>query len=354
MGKVELYNADGIGRAGTRVCTLSDVSAAVVRREINGAYYLEAALPRGAKFEKQITIGRALQVTVNEVGGREFFIIKKRRRTLTGGMKIYAEHQSYYYNGVIIRGGGAGSAVTPSLAFNQDVSSCHPSITGLGTYTNNLTGKNTTQKELQGVTTPTSLRADLLGRIAGTFGGEFSFVGFNITWRDREGADRGAVYKYGVNLTEMEAEDILDDYASGIFPYWGSVDPKTNVGIVTIDGWTLDYPGSFPVTVYKPVDLTRSFNTMPTKAQLLAAAQEYLAQTAPSGIPISIKASRARIQSDTVVRLGDTVTVINTPWGINQQTRIFALNHDALRDTTISAEFGKINPGFAGAVKNMT
>ena len=353
MSILQLYNADAIGVAGTRICALSECSEATVRREINGAYYLEFKMPAGAQFENEIRVGRAVKSTVNENKGTAYFIIKKRRRTLSGGMSVYAEHQSYYYDSVILRGGGASAAATSSLVFNQDVNSTHPSVSGLGTFTNSLTGKTTITKATPLVSSPTTLRADLLGRLVKTFGGEYSFKGFNISWLDRVGYNRGAVYRYGVNLTDMESEDVLDGYASGIFPYWGSLDPRTNTGIVTIDSWTLDYPGTYPLQVYKPVDFTKQFETQPTPAQLLAAAQEYVAKNAPSGIPVSIKASRARIEGDVIVGLGDTVTIINTPWGINQQTRIFALNFDPLRDITRDVEFGTVNTGFAGAVKDM-
>jgi hypothetical protein len=38
---------------------------------------------------------------------------------------------------------------------------------------------------------------------------------------------------------------------------------------------------------------------------------------------------------------------------LTQQTRIQALNFDALRGRVIDVELGTVNPGFAGAVKNM-
>lgn len=349
MGILQLYEADARGVVGTRVCPLPDCTAAVVRREINGEYSLTVSVPRGARFANEIIMGRAIRAQVNEAGDTQYFIVKKKTRSLTGGMNVYAEHQSYYYNGVIVRGSAAG-ARTPSLAFTQIWTAAHPSVSDLGTITNSRT--DNTQVTSAAVTKPSSLRQLQLGWLIDNFGGELIYDGYNVEWVDAMGADNGVVYRYGANITEMEFEDILDSYASGIFPYWGSIDPKSNIGIVTISGYTLNYPGTWPVEVIKPVDLTSSFDQEPSAADLLTAAQEWMAVNAPTGIPVSIKASRARLVGDTPVDLGDTVTVVNTPWGISQKTRIFSLTFDALRGRVTDVQFGTINPGFYGAVKN--
>lgn len=353
---LQLHTADARGvvaSGGAMICPLNEATAATVRREINGEYSLTVKMPPAAANIDEIQIGRAIKAAVNEAGKEQYFIIKRRRRSLSGGIDVYAEHQSYYYNGCILRGGGASAAGTPALTYNQVWNNAHPDVRQVGTFTNHLTGKTTTQKVVPMVTSPSSVREQLLGRLIDTFGGEMDFDGFNVDWKDALGADNGALYRYGYNLTEMESEDVLDGYASGVFPFWGSIDPRTNAGIVTISGWTLNFPGTFPLEVIIPLDLTKQFDTEPTAAQLEAAAQEYIAQHTTTGVPISITANRARIEGDVPVDLGDTVTVVNTPWGISQKTRIFALNFDALRCRVESVEFGTVNPGFAGAVKNM-
>lgn len=351
MPILQLYEADPRGVVQRRICPLPDCSSATVRREINGEYSLTAAMPAGALYENEIIQGRAIKATVNENGDEQYFVIKSRPRSLTGGLNIYAEHQSYYYNGVILRGGGASSAGTPSLNFRQLWLNAHPNIQDLGEFT--FSRSANTAKVVPAITSPTALRKLLLQWLIETHGGELIFDGFNVEWVDQMGSENGAFYRYGVNLTEMSTDEILDGYASGIFPYWGSLDPKTNIGIVTIPSWTLNFPGTFPMEVIVPVDLTDRFETQPTAAQLLTASQEYIAQNAPAASHISIKAARARIEGDTSVDLGDTVRIVNNLWGIDTKTRIQALTFDVLRGRVIDVELGTVNPGFAGAVKNM-
>lgn len=348
---LQLYNANARGEVGTRICPLPDIKSATVRREINGEYSLTATLPRGGAFESEIQLGRAIKATINEAGKEQYFIIKKRTRSLTGEMQIYAEHQSYYFSGVVLRGGGGGSSVTPALSFAQLRTAAHPSITSLSNWTFSRT--QNTAKVAPMITRPASLRELLLHWLIETHGGELIFDGFDVEYVDQMGADNGAFYRWGVNLTEMESEDILDGYASGIFPFWGSIDPRTNTGIVTVDSWVVPFPGTFPLEVYVPVDFTEKFEQQPTKAALLAVAQEHAANNASDGVPISVRASRVRVEGDTAVDLGDTVRVINPPWGIDQKTRIFTLNFDPLLGKVIGVQFGTVNPGFAGAVKNL-
>lgn len=350
MPILQLYSADSRGVVQSRICPLPDCSSAVVRKEINGEYSLTFTAPAGSMYEDEILLGRAVKARVSESGTDQFFIIKRRTRTLLGEWNVYAEHQSYYYNGVLLRGTSGGSR-TASLAVYQLSTAAIPSISGLGTITKSITGNPSVITDA--ISSPTPLRRLLFDWLVRAFGGELVFDGFNVTWVDAVGADNGAAYRYGVNLTEMESEEILDDYASGIMPYWGSIDPKTNVGIVTIEGNVLNFPGAWPMEVIVPVNLTSKFENQPTAAQLLAAAQDYVAKNAPSGVPLSIRASRARIDGDVPVDLGDTVRVVNTPWGLDTKTRIQALTFDALQGRVIDVQLGNINPGFAGAVQRM-
>lgn len=347
---LQLYNADARGVTGTRICPLPDVTEAVVRREINGEYSLSSTLSRGARHENEIQIGRAIKAAVNEAGTEQTFIIKRRTRSLTGGLSVYAEHQSYLYNGLILGAGNAIENGQPRIVFLRIRTAAVPDITDISTWTYSRSSSLRANFPLRDG--PITVMAGLKDHLVGNAGGELIFDGFNVEYVDAMGSDNGAYYRYGINLTELESEDILDGYASGIYPFWGRKG-DTDRPLTILTDPVLPYSGTFPLQVIIPVDLTDKFDTQPSQAQLLAAAQEYAALNTPTGVPISLNASRVKISSEVPVDLGDTVTVICTPWGLTQQTRIQALNFDALRGRVIDVELGTVNPGFAGAVKNM-
>lgn len=351
MGIIQLYNADARGVVTSRVGPLPDATEALVRREINGEYSLSATLPKGAQFANEAVTGRAIKAAVNESGKEQYFIIKKAPRTLSGGVQIYAEHQSYYYNGVCI-----GTNVPNIDGYCRTVWSglrnyAVPSITDIATFT--YSRDQNLRKNFPGREVPTHLMDLLKGWLIEAAGGEVDFDGFNAEWVDQMGEDNGASYRYGANLTEMEEEEVLEDYASGIYPYWGRRG-DANRPLVEIQGKILNYSGTFPLQVIEPVDLSDQFDTEPTPAELLAAAQAWAAEHTPTGIPSSIRADRARIAGDVPVDLGDAVSVVNERWGVNIKTRIVALTFNAIKNRVKDVSFGRVNPGFAGAVRNIS
>jgi phage-related protein len=350
MSILQLYEADPRGVTAERVGPLPDATEALVRREINGEYSLSVLLPKGAQFANEATVGRAIKATVNENGKQQFFIIKRRPRYLSGGVQIYAEHQSYLYNGVCIGTNAPNVDGYCRTVWSGLRNYAVPSITDIATFT--YSRDRELRKNFPGRETPVHLMDLLKGWLIEAAGGEIDFDGFNAEWTDQMGEDNGAVYRYGANLTEMEEEDVLDGYASGIYPYWGRRGDE-NRPLVEIEGKILLYPGSLPLLAIEPVDLSDQFDEPPTPAELLAAAQAYAAEHAPTGLPASIRADRARIAGDVPVDLGDTVRVVHERWGVDVRTRICSLTFDALRDRVQDVSFGTVNPGFAGAVRNV-
>ena len=350
MALLQLYNADWRGVVTTRVCPLPDCTSALVRREINGEYSLTAVLPKGAAFANEVRIGRAIKAVVNEAGNVQTFIVKRRSRSLSGGMNIYAEHQSYLYNGIMLGGNTANPGGQVRVVFNGFRTYAVPSITDISTWT--YSRDNSLTADFPARPGPRSISGLLKDFLVANAGGELIMDGFNVEYVDQMGSDNGARYAYGVNLTEMETEDIIDGYASGIYPFWGRAG-DADKPLTTITGKIYEYTGHFPLQVIIPVDFSDKFDTQPSEADLLAACADYESLNAPSGFLMSIRAARARIAGDVTVDLGDTVTVTNTPWNLSQKTRIVALTFDALKGRVQDVELGTINPGFAGAVKNM-
>ena len=347
---LQLYSADDRGVIYNRLGALPDLRTAVVRREINGEYSLSCTLPRGSILENEIKISRAIKATVNERGKEQYFIIKNRSRSLAGDMQIYAEHQSYLYNGIMLHAGAANPTGRVNNVFRNIRLGAVPDITDIATWTYSRdVSLRANFPQRRG---PISVMAALKSFLVGAAGGELVFDGFDVEYVDTMGLPKNAYYRYAVNLTDMSTEDVFDEYASGIYPYWGA-QGDTNKPLTTIQGDVYQYSGFRSPMVIIPVDMTSLFDTQPTEQQLLDACAAYEAQHAPNGFPLSINASRVRIEGDTAVDLGDTVRVVNTPWGIDTTTRIYAMTFDALQGRVLDVEFGTINPGFAGAVKRM-
>lgn len=353
---LQLWSANKVGTPQTRIGPLSECTEALIRRKVNDEYTLTVQLPPGAEFENDIEPGQVIISPVDESGAEDRFVIKQRMRRLTGGMEIYAEHQSYVYNGyickplIITRDHMGIPFESARDVFNAIRGNAIPYVSSNQFVWNAMNGRTSPRTEPPNV--PTSLRSVLLGWYAQEYGCEFDFYRTAITAKDRLGADNGASIRYAVNMLELGADDIVDDYASGIVPFWGSQGdsskPLTMLSEKYIEYTPTEY---FPFRKIVPVDFSEYFERQPTETQLRAAANAYAAENAVPYIPRSFSAEHVQRDGDRPIKLGDDVSIINETWRLTTKIRIVGVTFDALQKRVVGVEIGKLNPGFAGAVR---
>lgn len=345
---LQLYNCDAIGQEGKRIGPLAEATEALVRRQINGEYSLTVTLPLGAAHGAEIQAGNTgILCPVDELGNYQFFVVKRPARGIVSGLRIYAEHQSYYYKDVVVapflNGGSNGDA---KWTFNQALANCKGTMPTNPDWSFTRTNKRGGGHLLR----PKDLRSFLLQDLVGKWGGEMVFDGFDVNWVQAMGQDRGLVIRYGANMLDLEVEDVLTDYETGIYPYWGEAGNSSRP-LVEINGKILNYSGiTAPMQIIKPVDFGSRFESQPTKAQLLEAAQDYAELHAQATIPQSYKVSRIKRKRDLPLDLGDTVGLWHPDWPTQIQVRVQALTFDALRERVQDIEVGALRQSFAAAV----
>jgi phage-related protein len=277
-------------------------------------------------------------------------------RSLTGGLELYAEHQSYLYNGylckplIITRDHMGIPFESARDVFNAIRGNAIPYVASNQFVWNAMIGRTSPRTEPPKV--PTSLRSVLLGWYAQEYGCEFDVYRTVITAKDRLGADNGASIRYAVNMLDLGADDIVDDYASGIVPYWGAQGDSSRPLTMLSDGYIAYTPAAyFPIRKLLPVDFSDYFRSQPTETALRDAANAYAAENAVPYIPRSISAERIERPGDRPINLGDDITVANSAWRMTTKVRAVGVTFDALRKRVVGVELGKLNPGFAGAVR---
>lgn len=351
---LQLWSANNLGTPQTRIGPLAECTEALVRRKINDEYTLTMKLPNGTTFCNDIEPGCVVIAPVNESGTEDRFVIKQRVRNLTGGLDVYAEHQSYLYNGyictpiTILRGYQGPRAMDVYAAIRTQTS---PYVAA-----NQFVWDGTLFRLMPRTSpprVPVSTRSLLLGWFVKEFGGELDFYRTVITWKERLGADHGASIKYAVNMIGMEESDVLDDYASGILPFWG-VQGDSSRPMTLLTERYIEYSPTqnWPIRNIIPVDFTDYFDTQPTEADLRAAAQNYATEHAVPYIPKSISAERIERPGDRPISLGDDIAIDNPTWHTKTKIRVVGITFDALRRRTVEVELGTLNQGFAGAVRN--
>lgn len=346
---LQLWTANVVGTPQSRIGALTECLEALVVRKINDEYTLTVKLPPGSEFENDIEPGQVIILPVDESGTEDRFVIRQRLRTLTGGLEIIAEHQSYVYNGYVVAPLTGTIAITNRAVFNRIRESALPNIASSQfVWEGIIEGRF----GINPPAVPTGLRELLLGWYVDTYGGEFDFYRTVITHKDRLGADNGASIRYAVNMVDMSADDVMDDYASGIVPFWGSRGDADRPLVMLSEGYIEYTPTTFfPIRRIIPVDFSGYFESQPTEAELRSAAQSYAADHAVPYIPRSISAERIERPGDRPINLGDDITVANSAWRMTTKVRAVGVTFDALRKRVVGVELGKLNPGFAGAVR---
>lgn len=348
MGQIlQLYEANKYGIVGDRVAPLPDCQEATVRRVVNGEYSLTFSMPPGSKNESEIKVGRAVRAMVNEYGVYQYFIIKNPARSISGGLNVYAEHQSYIYNDLpivpFLNGGQNGGSQWTFQQAHANLATDPFSADWIFSRTNKSGGGH--------LLTPKGAREFLLNDLVGQWGGEFDFYGFNIEWVDELGGDNGAQIVYARNLLDLNIETVLDDWESGIYPYWGEAGSSSRP-LVQLDERIASYIAAINAPLYKirPVDFSDRFESQPTQEQLRAAAGAYTQQHAKAEIPLAYTLQRIKVEGDENIDLGDTVTIRHPKWSVNAKARIVGLVFDAIRGRVQDIDINAVRPTLAGAI----
>ena len=359
----EAFTSNGLG-------ALPDAASCTVTEERNGGYEVEMEYPLTGSHFRDIQKRRILYVKPNPYDDPQPFRIYSITKPINGIVTVHAAHLSYDTSGSIVKlfPADAGSA-SAAMSYLKNFSV--PS-TPFTFFTN--VGKSGTMS----VPKPSSIRSLLGGSdgsILDTFGGEYLFDKWNISLLESRGSNRGVTIRYGKNMTDLEQEENDTDFYTGVYPFWYS--ESENGGLVTLsanDG-IVNAPGNYDFVKIMPLDLSSEYfgkettdsegytTTIekPTEAELLAAAQKYIANN-KIGIPkVSLDVSFvmlaqteeykdfARLET---VKLCDTVTVEFEKLGVKTTAKCIKTVYNVLTDKYDSIELGEPKSSLAETVSN--
>ena len=359
----EAFTSNGLG-------ALPDAASCTVTEERNGGYEVEMEYPLTGSHFSDIQKRRILYVKPNPYDDPQPFRIYSITKPINGIVTVHAAHLSYDTSGSIVKlfPADAGSA-SAAMSYLKNFSV--PS-TPFTFFTN--VGKSGTMS----VPKPSSIRSLLGGSdgsILDTFGGEYLFDKWNISLLESRGSNRGVTIRYGKNMTDLEQEENDTDFYTGVYPFWYS--ESENGGLVTLsanDG-IVNAPGNYDFVKIMPLDLSsedfgkettdsEGYTTTiekPTEAELLAAAQKYIANN-KIGIPkVSLDVSFVMLaQSEEykdfarleTVKLCDTVTVEFEKLGVKTTAKCIKTVYNVLTDKYDSIELGEPKSSLAETVSN--
>ena len=359
----EAFTSNGLG-------ALPDAASCTVTEERNGGYEVEMEYPLTGSHFRDIQKRRILYVKPNPYDDPQPFRIYSITKPINGIVTVHAAHLSYDTSGSIVKlfPADAGSA-SAAMSYLKNFSV--PS-TPFTFFTN--VGKSGTMS----VPKPSSIRSLLGGSdgsILDTFGGEYLFDKWNISLLESRGSNRGVTIRYGKNMTDLEQEENDTDFYTGVYPFWYSESEDGGLVTLSANDGIVNAPGNYDFVKIMPLDLSsedfgkettdsEGYTTTiekPTEAELLAAAQKYIANN-KIGIPkVSLDVSFVMLaQTDEykdfarleTVKLCDTVTVEFEKLGVKTTSKCIKTVYNVLTDKYDSIELGEPKSSLADTVSN--
>lgn len=321
------YETHGLGE-------LSEATSCEVVEEANDAYKLTLDIPITARHYPDIARRCQILARPNPTDRPQPFRIYRVTRPLRGAVTVFARHLSYDLAGIVIGPFTANSAAAAVAAINAGAINTNPF-----TLSTNLSASG----ELK-ATVPTSARAllgpvDRKGTLLQSYGGDLYFDRYSVQLLAHRGEDRGFEIAYGVNMTNLRADEDSGEVYAGILPYWTD-------GETLVQGEVQAVSPSTGLTAIQPVDLSEEFSEQPSVADLNAHGAAYLDRNKPylpnDSYQVSFVPPGSRgLHSLEQLNLFDEVAVRYERLGVTVKKTVVKTTWDVLRDRYRSVEIGE-------------
>lgn len=365
-----LFDTNGYGR-------LEEAIRATAIEEQNGEYTLEVEYPISGKRYSVIKTGMLILARHEDSSDMQPFRIYRISRPLSGRVTIYARHVSYDLANVPMLPFTALTAKSAmgKLQTNPNFGSPFSFWTDIEDDTPFTT------------LAPASVRQVLGGAeesILAQYGGEYKFDKYAVRLYAHRGEDNGVSIRYGKNLTELLRDTDTDGRYSAVMPYYNNIETGELITLPELtlplsgaptfsgdyqdqtgtdyDNGTEDYTGITSETRVLALDISESFWTAPTVAELRAEARKKI-KGMGAGPLDSLKVSfinlwdtqeyrnYAPLQN---VRMGDTVHVYYSALGVNVTMRVVRTVYDLINERYDSIELGTPAYNMNNAVSAIT
>lgn len=331
--KAQSFDTNGLGR-------LSEATECTVTEERNGQYELEMVFPITGRLYSQITRDRIIAARASDSSGIQAFRIYYISKPIDGKIIIDAHHISYDLSKIPAAPFSASSCADALAGFRANAVENCPFTFG----TDKTTSGNFSLR------TPASIRSRLVGvegSILDVFGtGEYEFDNFSVYLHLHRGHDTGITLRYGKDITYLIDEENDEDSYTGIYPYYDNGETVVTLPEKILhSAHTVDY--AVPRTV--ALDLSTSFDDVPTVDQLRSKAQSYMDSNEGWNVKHNLTVSFVDLSQTEEyknvaplqhVKLCDTVNVVYEKLGVNASLKVTKTTWNVLQDRYDSIELG--------------
>ena len=337
-----LYDKTGANKIGD----LIDSIECYIEEERNGIFELTMVYPANTTLLDNLCYENIIVADANDYLKQQKFRIYNTRKLMSNRIEICARHISFDL---------AHDWIDALSINNQSCEYVLNTIFKKSQFSSHFKGYSdiiNAQDYAINETTCLNAIGGSEGSILDTFGTGAEILRDNtdIHVLNRRGSDNDVSIEYRKNLTGLEVEEDTTDLVTRILPY--ATYTNDNSEEIKIKGAFVDSPliNSYAHPYVKYIDYSSEFDedNLPTTSKLKALAnKEYINNKVDipkmnykiEFIPLSKCAGYEGLEDK--INLCDTVTIRDTRYGIDTQSKVIKVTYDALRDRYESMELGE-------------
>jgi phage minor structural protein len=194
------------------------------------------------------------------------------------------------------------------------------------------------------------------GSVLDVIGGEYEFDAWHVILHSQRGVDTGLEIRYGVNMSDIEAETDSSELVTAVVPYWaGSVNDVETV--VVGDLCASDNASAFAYVRSIPLDVSSEIetenDTAPTKTQVTAIGRAFIDKTDLKDVSMSTMVKYMPINSiigDRPINLCDTVTVVHPDLKVSSTAKVVETRFNVLTEQYDEITIGTIKQSIVDTI----
>lgn len=384
-----LYSKDETQFVSNGIGVLYDALECTVEEERNGMFECSMVYPIGGQWFSEIKLDRILLVKASLDPSRKWqpFRIYKISKPLTGKVTVYARHITYQLNDILVKGFEAASVPDVFAKFKSEL--LDPGSCPFTFWTNHSSSASDTGYSYDFVAPIRSRLGGTEGSVLDIWHGEYEWDGWTVKFYDSmgldtgRGKDRGVVFRYGKDISDMTQESDIGELVTRIYPYFRQQEQVETGGddgseltdgeerattyetvdhLVVLDekyvSISNDQMNRYGFAYHRTamVDMTGNFeydrDNPPTDDEIKQGLKEMAqAMLAFQGV-VNENNQITIIPPDDVVELCDVVGIENDILGISVSTKIKKVTFDALGEKYTSLEIGDLKTDFTESIKS--
>ena len=197
------------------------------------------------------------------------------------------------------------------------------------------------------------------GSILDTFGGEYEFDGYHIILHSQRGTDSGLEIRYGVNMSDIEAETDASELVTAVIPFWKGTVNDADV-VVIGDMCSADNASAYAYVRCVPLDVSQQFeleqDQQPTKAQVTAKGTAFINSTSRKLLQTSIKVKYEPTTSgigERLINLCDTVRVVYPDLNVSSISKVVETKFNTLTEQYDELTIGSIRNNIVDTIAGL-